>query len=146
MDALRDAEAFSEIEGARLSPFLNADMGMRQSRIPNHGVVASIIRPGRLEKTMAYSQPAVASLRIRLLGKNRATLTPRSRGRGASGGDHESAAAADTAVARVYSHRALARPRPETASEMVKLRKGPARARANAVQNGIDTADGVTAA
>ncbi|MGA3064224.1 MAG: RND transporter, partial [Methylocystis sp.] len=41
MEALRDAEAFSQVEGARLLPFLNADMGMRQSRIPNHGVVAS---------------------------------------------------------------------------------------------------------
>ncbi len=30
MEALRDAEAFSQVQGARLLPFLNADMGMRQ--------------------------------------------------------------------------------------------------------------------
>ena len=58
MEALRDAEAFSEVEGARLLPFLNADMGMRQSRIPNHGVVASYNSAlAGLEKTMAYINP-----------------------------------------------------------------------------------------
>ena len=72
---LRDAEAFSEVEGARLVPFFNADLGMRQSRIPNHGVVASY-NPALagLEKTMAYINPLSLHYEFDFWGKNRAML------------------------------------------------------------------------
>ena len=72
-DALRRAEAFSEIEGARLAPILNADLGMRRTRIPNHGVVASY-NPALagLEKTMAYINPLSLRYEFDFWGKNRA--------------------------------------------------------------------------
>jgi len=77
-------------------------------------------------------------------GQDRATSTPRSRA-AAQARRPWKPAAADTAVARVIFRIArwlAAKPR----GEMVKLRKRPARARANAFRTGIDTADGVTAA
>ncbi|MGA9825122.1 MAG: hypothetical protein WBQ53_09865 [Methylocystis sp.] len=74
-DTLRRAEAFSQIEGARLLPFLNADLGMRQSRIPNHGVVASYNPTlAGLEKTMAYINPLSLHYEFDFWGKNRAIL------------------------------------------------------------------------
>ena len=77
-DMLRNAEAFSEIEGARLVPILNADLGMRQSRIPNHGVVASY-NPALagLEKTMAYINPLSLHYEFDFWGKIARFSTPR---------------------------------------------------------------------
>ena len=148
MDALRDAEAFSEIEGARLSPFLNADMGMRQSRIPNHGVVASY-NPALagLEKTMAYINPLSLHYEFDFWGKNRATLNAALGEAAAQAAETmEARLLLTTAVARVYFRiRALAR-QAETASEMVKLRKDLLALAQTRFRTGIDTADGVTAA
>ncbi len=137
MDALRDAEAFSQVEGARLLPFLNADMGMRQSRIPNHGVVESY-NPALagLEKTMAYINPLSLHYEFDFWGKNRAILNAALGEAAAQAAETaETQLLLTTAVARAYFRiRALAR-QAEIASEMVKAAPGPARARANAVQN-----------
>ena len=134
MEMLRDAEAFSEVEGARLLPFLNADLGMRQSRIPNHGVVASYNSAlAGLEKTMAYINPLSLHYEFDFWGKNRAILD-------AALGEAAAQAAETmevrllltTAVARAYFRiRALAR-QAETASEMSKLRRDCSRSRKRA--------------
>ena len=148
MELLRDAEAFSQVEGARLLPFLNADLGMRQSRIPNHGVVASYNSAlAGLEKTMAYINPLSLHYEFDFWGKNRAILD-------AALGEAAAQAAETmevrllltTAVARAYFRiRALAR-QAETASEMVKLRRDLLALAQTRFKTGIDTADGVAEA
>ena len=148
MEALRDAEAFSQVEGARLLPFLNADMGMRQSRIPNHGVVASY-NPALagLEKTMAYINPLSLHYEFDFWGKNRAILNAALGEAAAQAAETaEAQLLLTTAVSRVYFRiRALAR-QAATASEMVKLRKDLLALAQTRFRTGIDTADGVTEA
>ncbi len=147
-EVLREAEAFSQVEGARLLPFLNADLGMRQSRIPTHGVVASY-NPDQagLEKTMAYINPLSLHYEFDFWGKNRAILN-------ASLGEMAAQAAETaevrllltTAVARSYFRiRALAR-QAETTIEMVKLRRDLLALAQTRFKTGIDSADGVTQA
>jgi NodT family efflux transporter outer membrane factor (OMF) lipoprotein len=148
MEALRDAEAFSQVEGARLLPFLNADMGMRQSRIPNHGVVASY-NPALagLEKTMAYINPLSLHYEFDFWGKNRAILNAALGEAAAQAAETaEAQLLLTTAISRVYFRiRALAR-QAATASEMVKLRKDLLALAQTRFRTGIDTADGVTEA
>ena len=121
-DMLRDAEAFSEVEGARLVPILNADIGMRQSRIPNHGVVASY-NPALagLEKTMAYINPLSLHYEFDFWGKNRAILNAAIGEAAAQAAQtEETRLLLTTAVARAYFRiRALAR-QADIAASMIK--------------------------
>ncbi len=147
-EVLREAEAFSQVEGARLLPFLSADAGMRQSRIPTHGVVTSYNSAlAGLEKTMAYVNPLSVHYEFDFWGKNRAILN-------ASLGEAAAQAAETaevrllltTAVARAYFRiRALAR-QAEITSEMVKLRRDLLALAQTRFRTGIDSADGVTQA
>lgn len=148
MEALRDAEAFSQVQGARLLPFLNADMGMRQSRIPNHGVVASYNPTlAGLEKTMAYVNPLSLHYEFDFWGKNRAILNAALGEAAAQAAETaEAQLLLTTAISRVYFRiRALAR-QAATASEMVKLRQDLLALAQTRFRTGIDTADGVTEA
>jgi NodT family efflux transporter outer membrane factor (OMF) lipoprotein len=75
VDRLGEADALARVEGARLMPSVDFDMGMRQSRIPNHGVVASYNpKLAGLEKTMAYINPLSFRYEFDFWGKNRAAL------------------------------------------------------------------------
>jgi NodT family efflux transporter outer membrane factor (OMF) lipoprotein len=148
MEVLREAEAFSQVEGARLLPFFNADMGMRQSRIPTHGVVASY-NPDQagLEKTMAYINPLSVHYEFDFWSKNRAILDA-SLGEAAARAAEtaEAQLLLTTAVARVYFRiRALAR-QAATTSEMVRLRRDLLALAQTRFRTGIDTADGVALA
>jgi NodT family efflux transporter outer membrane factor (OMF) lipoprotein len=147
-DALRKAEAFSQIEGARLLPFLNADLGMRQSRIPNHGVVASY-NPALagLEKTMAYINPLWLHYEFDFWGKNRAILDASLGEAAAQAAEaEETRLLLTTAVARSYFRiRALAR-QADIAANMTKLRRDLLALAQTRFRTGIDTADGVAEA
>jgi len=147
-EALRKAEAFSQIEGARLLPFLNADLGMRQSRIPNHGIVASY-NPALagLEKTMAYINPLSLRYEFDFWGKNRAILDASLGEAAAQAAETEEARLLlTTAVARAYFRiRALAR-QAETASSMAKLRRNLLALAQTRFKAGIDIADGIALA
>jgi len=147
-DMLRDAEAFSEVEGARLMPILNADLGMRQSRIPNHGVVASY-NPALagLEKTMAYINPLSLHYEFDFWGKNRAILDAAIGEAAAQAAQtEETRLLLTTAVARAYFRiRALAR-QADIAANMTKLRRDTLALAQTRFRTGIDTADGVAEA
>jgi len=147
-DTLRKAEAFSQIEGARLVPILNADLGMRQSRIPNHGVVASY-NPALagLEKTMAYINPLSLHYEFDFWGKNRAILDASLGEAAAQAAEaEETRLLLTTAVARSYFRiRALAR-QAGIAAGMTKLRRDSLALAQTRFKTGIDTADGVAEA
>jgi NodT family efflux transporter outer membrane factor (OMF) lipoprotein len=147
-DALRKAEAFSQIEGARLAPILNADLGMRQSRIPNHGVVESY-NPALagLEKTMAYINPLSLRYEFDFWGKNRAILDAALGEAAAQAAEaEETRLLLTTAVARSYFRiRALAR-QTDIAADMTKLRRDLLALAQTRFKTGIDTADGVAEA
>ena len=147
-DMLRDAEAFSEVEGARLVPIFNADLGMRQSRIPNHGVVASY-NPALagLEKTMAYINPLSLHYEFDFWGKNRAILNAAIGEAAAQAAQtEETRLLLTTAVARAYFRiRALAR-QANIAASMTKLRRDTLALAQTRFRTGIDTADGVAEA
>ena len=147
-DTLRNAEAFSQIEGARLVPILNADLGMRQSRIPNHGVVASY-NPALagLEKTMAYINPLSLHYEFDFWGKNRAILDAALGEAAAQAAEtEETRLLLTTAVARSYFRiRALAR-QAGIAAGMTKLRRDLLALAQTRFKTGIDTADGVAEA
>jgi NodT family efflux transporter outer membrane factor (OMF) lipoprotein len=147
-EVLREAEAFSQVEGARLLPFLSADAGMRQSRIPTHGVVASYNSAlAGLEKTMAYVNPLSLHYEFDFWGKNRAILNAALGEAAAQAAETEEVRLLlTTAVARAYFRiRALAR-QAETASSMTKLRHELLALAQTQFKTGIDTADGVTLA
>ena len=147
-ETLRKAEAFSQIEGARLLPILNADLGMRQSRIPNHGVVASYNSAlAGLEKSMAYINPLSLHYEFDFWGKNRAILDA-SLGEAAARAaeTQEARLLLTSAVARAYFRvRALSR-QAETAKSMTKLRGDLLALAQTQFKTGIDTADGVAEA
>ena len=147
-DTLRKAEAFSQIEGARLVPILNADLGMRQSRIPNHGVVASY-NPALagLEKTMAYINPLSLHYEFDFWGKNCAILDAALGEAAAQAAEaEETRLLLTTAVARSYFRiRALAR-QAGIAAGMTKLRRDSLALAQTRFKTGIDTADGVAEA
>ena len=72
---LRAADAVVQIAGARLLPEVQATFGMRQSRNPLHGVVASYNpAQGGLQKTMAFINPLALTWELDFWGKNRALL------------------------------------------------------------------------
>lgn len=74
-DRLRAADAVTKIEGARLLPWLDSDAGMKQSRYPQHGVVASYNPElAGAEKTLAVINPVAFRYEFDFWGKNRAAL------------------------------------------------------------------------
>jgi NodT family efflux transporter outer membrane factor (OMF) lipoprotein len=147
-ESLRKAEAFSQIEGARMLPILNGDLGMRQSRIPNHGVVASYNPTlAGLEKTMAYINPLSLRYEFDFWGKNRAILDASLGEAAAQAAETEEARLLlTTAVARSYFRiRALSR-QAEIAANMTKLRRDLLALAQTRFKTGIDTADGMAEA
>jgi len=110
-EVLREAEAFSQVEGARLLPFLSADAGMRQSRIPPMASSPLIIPPWPSGKTMAYVNPLSLHYEFDFWGKNRAILNAALGEAAAQAAETEEVRLLlTTAVARAYFRiRALAR-------------------------------------
>jgi NodT family efflux transporter outer membrane factor (OMF) lipoprotein len=147
-ERLREAEAIAKVEGAPLTPFLNMDLGMRQSRIPNHGVVASY-NPNLagLEKTMAYINPLGLTYQFDFWGKNQAALDA-ALGQAAAqqAQAQEARLLLTTSLSRVYFRiRALSR-QVEVARKLTKLRREVLALAQTRYRTGIDTQDGVTQA
>ena len=121
---------------------------MRQSRIPNHGVVASY-NPALagLEKTMAYINPLSLHYEFDFWGKNRAILDAAIGEAAAQAAQtEETRLLLTTAVARAYFRiRALAR-QADIAASMTKLRRDTLALAQTRFRTGIDTADGVAEA
>ncbi|HEY8260770.1 MAG TPA: efflux transporter outer membrane subunit [Methylosinus sp.] len=145
---LREAEGLVQVEGSRLLPFLDADMGMRQSRIPNHGVVASY-NPALagLEKTMGFINPFRLQYEFDFWGKNRAAVA-------AALGESAAEAAElaqtrlllTTSVARAYFRAAAAARQAALARQIVDRRRDYLRVTENAFRSGLETEDAVKTA
>lgn len=74
-DTLRAAEASVEIEGSRLTPFIESDLSYKQLRYAEHGVAAALNpKQAGLEKSAAFLNPLSAKWEIDFWGKNRALL------------------------------------------------------------------------
>lgn len=144
-DTLRVAEASVRIASAKLSPAVQSDYWMRQSRNPNHGVVASYnSSQGGLEKTAGFLTPFVVTWELDFWDKNRA-------GMDAAIGEAEAREAEfqqtrlllTTGVSRAYLRGyALAR-QLEIAGELIKLRYELLQLAETRFQTGLDTMDGV---
>lgn len=147
-DRLRQADAASTIEGARLLPTLDFDMGMRQSRIPEHGVVASYNpKLANKQKTMAFINPLSFRYEFDFWGKNRAALDAALGETAAQEAEYEQTKLLLAAgVARAYFRGAAAARQGEIAREMTKLRRELARLAQDRFRTGIDTQDAIALA
>ncbi len=147
-DKLAQAEAISKIEGARLMPMIDADLGMRQSRIPNHGVVASYNpRLAGLEKTMAFINPLSLRYEFDFWGKNRAALDAALGEAAAKEAEFADAQLLlTTALVRAYARGAAAARQLELAREMTKLRRELLHLARERWRSGLDTQDAIALA
>lgn len=147
-DRLRQTEAITEIEGARLLPMLDFDLGMRQSRIPNHGVVASYNPKlaGR-EKTMAFINPLSFRYEFDFWGKNRAALDAALGETAAQEAEYaQTRLLLAAGAARAYFRGAAAARQVAVAQEMTKLRRELVRLAQSRFRTGIDTQDQIAQA
>ncbi len=144
-DSLRSADAMVQIAGARLLPEVQATFGMRQSRNPLHGVVASYNpAQGGLEKTMAFLNPLALTYEFDFWQKNRALLDAAIGESAAQEAELEQARLLLTAaVARAYLRGYAAARQLEAARTLTRMRRdlvSLAEARYGA---GLDSLDGV---
>jgi NodT family efflux transporter outer membrane factor (OMF) lipoprotein len=147
-DRLQEAEAITEVEGAKLLPFVDAEWGMRQNRIPSHGVVASYNpKLAGQEKTMAYINPMSLRYEFDFWGKNRATLNAAVGEKAAEEAElAETQLLLTTAISRAYFRGLAAARQLELAREMTKVRRESLSIAETRFRTGLDTEDAVPAA
>lgn len=145
---LREAEGLVQIEGSRLLPFIDADMGMRQSRIPDHGVVASYNpKLAGLEKTMGFINPFRLQYELDFWGKNRAAVEAALGETAAETAElAEARLLLTTSAARAYFRAAAAARQAALARRIVDRRRDYVRVTENAFRSGLATEDAVNAA
>ena len=142
-DRLQEAEALAQVEGARIFPTLDSDWGMRQSRIPSHGVVASYNPDiAGQEKTMAYINPVQARYETDFWGKNRAAFDAALGERAAEEAElAETRLLLTSAVARAYFRGLAAARQVELAREMTRSKRELVELAETRFRTGIDTQD-----
>ncbi|MGB5086403.1 MAG: efflux transporter outer membrane subunit [Methylocystis silviterrae] len=141
---LRAADAVVQIAGARLLPEVQATFGMRQSRNPLHGVVASYNpAQGGLQKTMAFINPLALTWELDFWGKNRALLDAAIGEAAAQEGELEQARLLLTSgAARAYLRGYATARQLEVASALTRLRRELVALAETRYQTGLDTLDG----
>jgi NodT family efflux transporter outer membrane factor (OMF) lipoprotein len=144
-NALREADAAIRIFGARLLPEINSTFGMRQSRNPLHGVVASYNpEQGGLEKTMAFINPLALTWELDFWQKNRALLDAAIGEAAAQAGEAEqSRLLLTTGVARAYLRGYALTQQSGLATTLVKMRRELRALAETRYRTGLDTLDGV---
>jgi len=144
-NALREADAAIRIFGARLLPEINSTFGMRQSRNPLNGVVASYNpEQGGLEKTMAFINPLALTWELDFWQKNRALLDAAIGEAAAQAGETEqSRLLLTTGVARAYLRGYALTQQSSLATTSVKMRRALRALAETRYQTGLDTLDGV---
>jgi len=147
-DALRGADALAQVAGARLLPEVQATFGMRQSRNPLHGVVASYNpAQGGLEKTMAFINPLVMSYELDFWQKNRALLDAAIGESAAQEAELEQARLLLTAsVARAYLRGYATARQLEVAKALTRMRRDLVSLAETRYRTGLDSLDGVQVA
>ncbi len=147
-DALRGADAMVQVAGARLLPEVQATFGMRQSRNPLHGVVASYNpAQGGLEKTMAFINPLQLTYELDFWRKNRALLDAAIGEAAAQEAEFEQARLLLTAsVARAYLRGYAAARQLEAARALTQMRRDLVSLAETRYRTGLDSLDGVQTA
>ncbi|MGD9657960.1 MAG: efflux transporter outer membrane subunit [Methylocystis sp.] len=147
-DSLRSADALVQVAGARLLPEIQATFGMRQSRNPLHGVVASYNpAQGGLQKTMAFINPLALSYEFDFWQKNRALLDAAIGESAAQEAELEQARLLLTAsVARAYLRGFAAARQLEVARSLTRTRRDLVSLAETRYRTGLDSLDGVQAA
>jgi len=144
-DRLRQTEAISQIEGARLLPLLDFDMAVRQTRIPTHGVVASYNKAlAGTERTMASINPLSFRYEFDFWGKNRAALDAALGESAAQEAEYaQTRLLLSAAVARAYFRGRTAARQLAVAQAMTKLRRELVGIAQNRFRTGVDTQDAI---
>jgi NodT family efflux transporter outer membrane factor (OMF) lipoprotein len=142
-DRLGEADALARVEGAKLFPFVDADLGMRQSRIPNHGVVASYNPElAGKEKTMAFVNPFSFRYEFDFWGKNRAALAAVLGEAAAAEAELAEARLVLTAsIVRTFIRGAALAQQAYIARQMVRVRRELLHLAESRFRSGLDTAD-----
>lgn len=142
-DTLRAAEANVELEGSRLTPFVEADLQYRQYRYAEHGVAASL-NPNQagLNKSAAFLNPLSAKWEIDFWGKNRALLDASiGEARAKAGELEQTQLLIATGVARAYLRGYMLANQLKLASEIMTLRREVRLLAETRYQAGLDTLD-----
>jgi NodT family efflux transporter outer membrane factor (OMF) lipoprotein len=144
-DRLGEADALARAEGARLLPFIDANLGMRQSRIPSHGVVASYNPDlAGLEKTMGFVNPFSFRYEFDFWGKNRAGLEAALGEAAAKEAEvAEARLLLTTSVTRSFIRGTALAQQVYLAQLMVKARRELLRLAESRFRSGLDTQDAV---
>ena len=147
-DALRGADALVQVAGARLLPEVQATFGMRQSRNPLHGVVASYNpAQGGLEKTMAFLNPLALTYELDFWRKNRALLDAAIGELAAQEAEFEQARLLLSAsVARAYLRGYAAARQLEAARALTRMRRDLVSLAETRYRTGLDSLDGAQTA
>ncbi|MBM3550199.1 MAG: efflux transporter outer membrane subunit [Alphaproteobacteria bacterium] len=148
VDALHGADAMVQVAGARLLPEVQATFGMRQSRNPLHGVVASYNpAQGGLQKTMAFINPLALTYELDFWQKNRALLDAAIGESAAQEAELEQARLLLTAsVARAYLRGYAAARQLEVARALTRVRRDLISLAETRYGAGLDSLDGVQVA
>ena len=144
-NALREADAAIRVAGARLLPEISTALGMRQSRNPEHGVVAALAPDqAGLNKTVAFINPLNLTWELDFWDKNRALLDAAIGEAVAQAGETEQTRLLlTTSVARAYLRGYALTQQSRLASVLVKLRREVRGLAETRYQTGLDTLDGV---
>lgn len=147
-DRLGEADALARVEGARMLPFIDADAGMRQSRVPSHGVVAGYNpRQAGLEKTMGFLNPMSFRYELDFWGKNRAALDAALGEAAAAESEVAEARLVLTAsIARAYIRGAAFAQQLHLARQMAATRRELVQLAEQRFRSGLDTEDAVIGA
>lgn len=142
---LKEAEALAKVEGARLVPFLDANLDMTQLRVPNHGLVAAYNpKLAGVEATMASITPFSLRYEFDFWGKNRAMLDAALGEAAAEEAEHaEVRLLLTTSVARTFIRGAAFSQQVSLAHRMVNLRRELVHLAETRFRSGLDTADDV---
>jgi NodT family efflux transporter outer membrane factor (OMF) lipoprotein len=144
-DTLKEGEASVDIEGARLTPFVEADLSYKQYRYAEHGVAAGLNpKQAGLEKSAAFLNPLSAKWELDFWGKNRALLDASiGEARAKEGELEQTRLLLTTAVARAYLRGYVLANQLKLAVQLVSLRREVRALAETRYQSGLDTLDSV---
>lgn len=142
---LNEAESVTRVEGARLLPFIDADMGMGQLRVPNHGLIAAYNPQlaGR-EVSMGFVNPFAFRYEFDFWGKNRAIFDAALGEAAAEEAEHaETRLVLTTAVARSYFRGVALSQQTALAGEMMETKRKLLHLAETRFATGFDTQDAI---
>ncbi|WP_442754583.1 efflux transporter outer membrane subunit [Methylocystis sp. JAN1] len=144
-DTLKEAEANIEIEGSRLTPYVEADLSYKQYRYAEHGVAAGLNpKQAGLEKSAAFLNPLSAKWELDFWGRNRALLDASIGEALAKEGELEqSRLLLTTGVARAYLRGYVFANQQKIATQLTGLRQEVRKLAETRYQTGLDTLDSV---